>query len=262
MTQPLAGAGIVVTRPAGRGESLCRRIEAAGGRAVSFPCIDIQPLATPVVDIPAGFAGQETADWLVFTSVAAVEHGIAAASRYRGDETRIAAIGTATHDALLAAGFESVTAPIEHQDSEGLLELPEFTDIRGRKILLVKGHGGRGLLASELAARGASVGRMDVYVRQLPPQSPDVLLDGWRNDRLDAIVISSRDGLENLYTLLPDEGRTFLRRTQLVAPTVRMLKLVQALDIPVEPVISQGASDDAVMNALNQWWRTRQQETE
>jgi uroporphyrinogen-III synthase len=36
--------GVLVTRPAAQAEGLCRLIEAAGGRAIPFPAIAIQPV--------------------------------------------------------------------------------------------------------------------------------------------------------------------------------------------------------------------------
>src|SRR5258705_5237138 len=39
---PLAGKGIVVTRPAHQAQALVRSIEGAGGRAIRFPVIEIR----------------------------------------------------------------------------------------------------------------------------------------------------------------------------------------------------------------------------
>ena len=40
---PLAGRTLVVTRPLEQADSLCRRIEAGGGRAIRFPVLAIAP---------------------------------------------------------------------------------------------------------------------------------------------------------------------------------------------------------------------------
>lgn len=249
----LEGAGIVVTRPADRGQQLCRSIAARGGRALAFPTITIDALAPAEIDPPQG-----DADWLIFTSVPAVEYGLAQVEHWLGPASRIAAIGTATAEALQAAGIEPVIQPSHRQETEGLLELPEFNDIHDQEVLLVKGRGGRELLRDTLADRGASVRQATVYARRIPEQSSRELLDWWRAGRLDAIVVSSRAGLENLHAMLDDEGRRFLSETTLVAPTARMIKLVRQLGIVPEPVISKGASDDAVIDALCDWWQSRQ----
>lgn len=249
----LEGAGIIVTRPAARGQQLCRRIAAAGGRALSFPTIAIEALESVEIEPPPA-----AVDWLIFTSVAAVEYGLSRIEPWRGPDTHMAAIGEATTRALQARGIEQVVHPAHRHESEGLLDLPEFRQVRGHEILLVKGRGGRELLRETLAARGASVRQAEVYARRKPERSAAELLNWWRAGQLDAIVVSSRAGLENLHAMLDDEGRRFLAETTLVAPTARMIKLVRQFGIAPEPVISAGASDDAVMDALCDWWQSRQ----
>ncbi len=246
----LAGARVVVTRPAGRGESLCERIKAAGGEALSFPVIDIHALDN--VQPPDG-----RADCIVFTSVAAVEHGARLVSS-AGMET--AAIGRATANALRDAGIAPAHVP-EREESEGLLALPAFGNVAGKTIWIVKGRGGRDLLADTLRERGARVFPVEVYERGRPMTGVEPLLERWRAQAIDAVVVSSRAGLENLHAMLDAEGRQYLRKTQLVMPTPRMLKLALEFDVQPAPVIAAGASDDALLAALEGWWRDRLQDS-
>ncbi|MDX1442646.1 MAG: uroporphyrinogen-III synthase [Gammaproteobacteria bacterium] len=257
----LRNAGIVVTRPSERGQSLCRLVASEGGRALSFPTLEIRPLDEARVSLPAG-----PVDWLIFTSVNAVTYGMDVLRDYRGDATRIAAVGDATAAALDEEGWNTDLLPRERQESEGLLESEALQSIAGKRILIVKGEGGRELLRDSLAERGAEVGVAAVYRREKPDSEIQPLLDWWRKDGLDAIVVSSRAGLENLHALLDEEGRKYLASTTLVAPTVRMIKLIRELGITAEPVIASGASDVATMTALLDWWREtqdrRQQDSE
>lgn len=252
--KPLQGANIVVTRPEGRGESLCRRIAAAGGNALFFPAIAIQPLRPAVIpDLPP--------DWVIFSSPSAVEHGVAVLNRLQPGRSRIAAIGSGTASSLHEAGWQADEIPDRHE-SEGLLDLAAFQNLRGQHIWIVRGRGGREVLADGLRDRGAQVHFVEVYVRMLPKQDASVLLAAWRNERVDAVVISSRAGLENLYDMLDDEGRRRLQDTQLVVPTARMLKLTFELDVRPAPIVAEGASDDAFMVALANWWRERRQDSQ
>ncbi len=74
------------------------------------------------------------------------------------------AVGRATADALLPDQLR-VQLP-EQQDSEGLLALDGLTQIAGESILLLKGVGGRSLLAEQLCHRGAQVTELPLYQRQ------------------------------------------------------------------------------------------------
>ena len=47
--RPLSGVGVLVTRPAGQAEPLCRLIEAAGGRAIALPGATILPASEPII---------------------------------------------------------------------------------------------------------------------------------------------------------------------------------------------------------------------
>lgn len=244
--KPLSGAHIVVTRPAGRGDSLCARIAGAGGEALPFPVIGIQPLPAPT--LPAG-----SPDWVIFASIAAVEHGLDIVRQRFGDNVRVAAIGDATAAALRDAGCQVDIVPERHE-TEGLLEHPAFAKLRGLSAWIVRGRGGRELMPQALHDRGAEVSLVMVYERIIPTRDVSPLLARWREGTLDAIIVSSRAGLENLHAMLDAEGRAFLRDSQLVMPTERMLKLALDLDIRRAPVIADGASDDAFLAALLAWW--------
>ena len=61
----------------------------------------------------------------------------------------------------------SVYSP-KQMNSEGLLALPELTDIKSQTWLIVKGVGGRKKLKEGLQTAGANVLELDVYQRQLP----------------------------------------------------------------------------------------------
>lgn len=250
----LADARIVVTRPAERGEALCRAITAAGGEALLFPTLDILPLEDAT--LPNEF---QLPDWLVFTSVPSVRHGLGLLDDRLPDwrETRIAAIGDATAEALRAAGTSVITVPAAgQQQSEGLLECADFSAGANQSVLIVRGEGGRRTLDDELQRRGAKLHSVAVYRREPADIDPAPLLARWQAGRVDAIVISSADGLRALHAILDQEGREYLGRTQLVLPTARVIKLAQELGIQPEPVVATGASDEAVLQVLAGWWST------
>lgn len=249
----LKGAGVVIARAEGRGEALREQILATGGEALVLPVISIRPLPTPALP-------EAAPDWLIFTSVPAVEHGMAVCRQRMTASTRVAAIGRATAQALRDAGVKIDALP-EQQESEGLLALPEFHAIQDKDCWIIRGYGGRELLAGTLAARGARVTLVDVYERTLPDTPIAPLLEKWRTGRVDALVVSSRSSLVNLHAMLNEEGRQFLRETQLVMPTERMLKLAHDFHIRPAPLIAPDISDQALLATLQEWWRGRHQDS-
>lgn len=253
MTRPLQGAGIVIARAEGRGESLRSALSAAGADVLLLPVIAIRALPAPALPDAAP-------DWLIFTSSAAVTHGVPACRDRMTPKTRVAAIGRATARTLADAGLKVDAVPTR-EESEGLLALPEFAAMHGRNCWIVRGIGGRELLAGALAARGAAVALVEVYERGLPETDMGPLLARWRTGNVNAMVVASASALINLHAMLDDEGRRFLRETQLVAPTERMIKLAHEFHIRPTPLLARNASDDAQLAVLEAWWRDRHQDS-
>ena len=138
-TQPLAGKGIVVTRPAHQAQGLARLIEGAGGRSILFPAIDIRDVEDPgpftrLIDRLDQF------DLAIFISPNAAERAMSLISARRKFPAglRVATIGGGGVRALEAHGVTGVIAPQGRYDSEALLELAEIAGARQVVIFRAK----------------------------------------------------------------------------------------------------------------------------
>ncbi len=170
MAADLSGLRIVLTRPAGQVDALMSRIQAAGGEVLALPLLAIAPPSNPVhADVL--HAQLAHADAVTFISPNAVRMALAALPAPDWPPVSLlVAIGQGTARVLHEAGFSHVLAPREGADSEAVLSLPELQQLAGQRILLVRGEGGRELLASVLSERGARVEHAIVYRRvALPP---------------------------------------------------------------------------------------------
>lgn len=155
---PLSGWHALVLRPAAECASLRRLASRLGAR---LAC------AAPWrIEVDHGQAERlrralDKAPWVV-TSPNAVRAAAALVDlrRLRG---MVLAVGPGTARALRRAGAGTVRWPDSEFASEGLLAMPELARATG--VVLVTGSGGRGLLATRLAERGAVVERIDVYRR-------------------------------------------------------------------------------------------------
>lgn len=247
--EPLRGRGIVVTRPAGQSERLASLIAAAGGTPIVFPLIEIRP-ANDAAVARERIGRIARYDLVIFVSANAVEHGCALLppGTPLPSASCIAAVGLGTARALEAHGVARVLLPAGRYDSEGLLALPELTDVAGRRVLIVRGVGGRELLAEMLTARGANVEYAECYERKPPPAPPELLLSAWRARALHAITITSSEGLRQLHALLPAEGLAYLRATPLFVTHERMRRAAHALAL--NDVVMCEPGDDGLYAAL------------
>jgi uroporphyrinogen-III synthase len=219
MNAPLAGWGIVVTRPLGAAEPLADELRHAGARAFVFPALALE-------DIEPSAATRDALDQLprsalaVFVSANAVAKGLALALR-RGAwpaGTRIAAIGEATAAELRNAGFADVISPAGRHDSEALLALPELQSVQGRTIVVFRGHGGREHLRETLVARGANVLYVESYRRVRPAADPAKLLAAWSRGEIHAVSVLSAETLENFVSLVGPQAAPLMAAAVLVVP--------------------------------------------
>jgi len=242
----LAGRGVLVTRPKDQATALCRLIEEAGGRPNPFPTIDIEPVA----DLEAARRQLAApADLLFFASRNAVDYALPlfpGACLPAGP--RLAAIGKATAEALATAGRAPDLVPAGRFDSETLLTLPELQDLRGQRVLIVRGEGGRPLLGETLRARGAEVRFAEVYRRALPEVDPARLVADWAT-QVQLVTATSGEILDNLLQLLGEAGRAPLLATPLAVVSERTRQEALRLGF-VRVELAERAEDTALVAAL------------
>jgi len=134
---------------------------------------------------------------------------------------KIAAVGRGTGKCLAEAGISVDLIPEGRFDSEALLDSPALRAPEGKRILIVRGEGGRALLGDTLAERGAMVTYVEAYRRRCPTGDASQLLQTWNRD-VDLVTATSREILENLFHLIGPDGAGQLRHTPLVVISERM----------------------------------------
>ena len=249
----LAGATVLVTRPARQAEGLCRRIEEAGGRPVRFPVVEIAPPTRP--EAAAAVADRLAEyDIALFVSANAVERGLALVRERLGalpEGLRLAAVGRATARALEAElGRPPDLVPEGRFDSEGLLALPALQGVTDQRVAIFRGEGGRELLAQTLTERGARVDYAEVYRRRRPQADTEGLLQTWEKEGIEAVTATSNEGLENLIALLGERGLEYLRRTPLVVMSRRTAELAAERGLAGPVRVAPEASDAGIVAAL------------
>ncbi|NCF24927.1 MAG: uroporphyrinogen-III synthase [Gammaproteobacteria bacterium] len=241
----LDGVSVLVTRPAGQSGELVSAIEAAGGRSIIFPVIEIVPRSPQ--DIASDLAGLPDPDIVVFVSRNAVEHGLA----WSGDGA-IAAVGPATAAAIEAAARVVDIRPASGFDSESLLAEPALTEVRGKTIRIIRGIGGRELLARTLRDRGASVDYLEVYARHAPNYPETEIASVVRELEAGdiAVVVMSVESFHNLVALLPVSGRRALAKARLVTPAARVIKEVSDRLPGCPTTLADGPGADEIVRAI------------
>ncbi len=245
---PLAGLGIVVTRPARQAAGLARKLAALGASPIVFPAIVILPPADRDA-LDAAHAALARYDFAFFVSGNAVEYGLPAAQPWPAHVAAYAP-GPGTAEALAACGVADVRVPDGTQDSEGLLARPELREVRGRRAVIFRGDGGRELLADTLRERGALVDCVACYRRAAPASGAAGLVEALRDGRAHAITVTSSEGLDNLWAVLGDDGRPLALRLPWFAPHARIAARGRALGLTM---VEAPPGDAGLVAGLLRW---------
>ena len=249
---PLAGLGILVTRPAHQAAHLAQLIRLAGGNPILFPTLEIVDLPDlkPLHDI---IDRLDQFDLAIFISPNAVNKALnlIRARRALPPRLKIAAIGKGSGKVLEQFGVKDVIAPKQRFDSEALLELPELKTVDGKHIVIFRGDGGRELLGDELAKRGAHIEYAECYRRQKPQTDSGKLLYLWARNELDAVTVTSAEALHNLFDLAGKLGQQWLKKTPVFVPHERIAET--AREMGLERIFVTQAGDEGLVAGVVAW---------
>lgn len=247
--ESLAGRGIVITRPREHAANLAELVRAAGGDPVLFPTIEIAPPQDPG-RAERIIAGLHRFHLAIFISPTAAVRGLEMVNAVRAWPTnlRVAAVGSGTVRALAEQGIRAVLSPVDRADSEALAALPELTEVRSQSIVIFRGQGGREWLRSELESRGARVEYAECYRRMRPRADARGLLERWQLGGVDAVSVTSTEGLENLFEMLGASGSNSLRATPVFVPHGRIG--VAAEGRGVRTVVVTGRGDEQTVAGM------------
>lgn len=242
---------VLVTRPAGQADGLCYLAEAAGYEAVKLPAIEIRGPEDPAA-LQALIGTLHTYDLAVFISVNAVVRGLdyILARRDWPAHVKIATIGASSAAALRKYGLAPDLVPAHRFNSEALLALEELQDMHGRRVVILRGNGGREHLHDILRARGALVDYVAVYRRACPEVDSQLMQSLLQHGGLDVVTVTSNETLENLFAMAGAEGQPLLLTLPLVVSSERQALLAQALGFEHAAMVAENAGDAALIEAL------------
>lgn len=251
----LAGRHVVITRPLAQAGHLAEMLADMGAVPVRFPVLAIFDVddKRPLLDAAIRL---ENFDLVVFVSPNAVVKALDIMLQHRTWPLAVpaATMGHSSERELAQRGVRKIISPPTRFDSEALLEMPELQQMQGRKVLICRGDGGRELLGDTLIERGASVEYLTVYHRGKPTQDPAPLLKLWEAGALDAVTLTSSEGLRNMIDMIGHIGHAWLKNTPTFVPHARIAEQAQTLGL--RHIIPTGPGDDGLMSGLISYFTT------
>lgn len=239
---------VMVTRPQQQQQELAALISQAGGQPLAFPTLEIAPLADQAAAVEL-IQRLDEFELAIFISANAVEQGVALIKQVRNwpASLALAVVGDSSARALRALGLQATLRPMSDFNSEALLALPELQQVADKRIVIIRGQGGREKLADELRQRGAVVEYLEVYQRRCPDLS---LADLEQREQIDVIVTASNETLQNLYQIAGAQYRDWLVSRPLVVISQRCADLAAQLGFTQPACIATEASNAGMLQAI------------
>ena len=195
---------VLVTRPRPKASEFAAALQTIGAEAVCLPCIEIEPIADTTL-LDRALSLLDRYDWLVFTSVNAVEvvgeRLVALGVEPSPGNPRLAAVGPRTAASLQARGLAPDFVPHEY-----LVEavLPGLGDLHGRWVLLPTADIAGDFLPDAIQAAGGVAHVITVY-HTLPAAPDSIGLAGLRAG-VDVVTFTSGSTVRNFITITRNAG--------------------------------------------------------
>lgn len=248
MKKTLAGLTILVTRPEPKNTLLCALITEYDGNAISFPTICFKP-PSDINAYQAAIQALGEQEWWIFNSpqsVYASKNDIQRHWPSLPTNINIAAIGEGTAKALQESGFSVNIIPAKW-NSEGLLSLPMLDSVKGTKIAIIRGEGGRELLDHTLTERGAIILPVIAYKRVIPNLTDnkfELLIS-----EVDIVICTSGEGIVNLKHMLDEASWYQLTAHMLVVISERLKIIAEKLGFK-NIKVAKNASNEAILDTI------------
>lgn len=201
----LAGKTVLVTRAPEQAGEFSKLLRERGAEVVEVPTIEIVPPETwePVdraIDRLPGY------DWLILTSVNAVDWFLRRVRERRGDLTslagvRICAVGPKTRAAIERSGLAVAFQPSVFR-AEALVGEADAAAWRGARVLFPRAAEGRDVIPAEMRRLGATLDLVAVYRTVPSPAGRERLRGLLAAGALDAVTFTSGSTVTNFVALL------------------------------------------------------------
>ncbi|MDY7572774.1 uroporphyrinogen-III synthase [Actimicrobium sp. CCI2.3] len=248
---------LVITRPLAQSLGLAQVLRDGGREVVILPLLDILPLPDEAA-LQAVLAQLESFALVAFVSPNAIDAAFAQVATWPVS-VPLAVMGEGSRRALarhgVTAGPYQITSPLDTQrtDSQTLLQALDLPRLQGQRVLIIRGDGGRELLADAMRDAGIDVQQVAAYRRVAPR------LDAALRQRLTDLlaqdcdwIITSSEALQVLMGFVQqvdaETGVGKIQHKNVFVPHRRIAET--AVSLGFRYVFLTGSGDEGLLTAL------------
>ncbi len=270
-TASLKGKVVALTRPVGQAEEAGKLIQTRDGVPYYIPAIEIKglsnfkPVKKFIIELCTG-----QVDYVILMSTNGVKYLYSAAETLKQKsqlqeglaKTFVIAVGPRTAEAMMERRVRVDLVPQKYS-SEGLLEVLQGKDIKGKKIRIPRTSNATPTLTNTLKEMGANVEEIYVYESGLPVDEKlkTKFYDDLTSGRINAIVFGSGLSAKNIFKMLTEKApmdtlRKIIKEkvtTVAIGPTTA--EALRELGVKVD-VVPEDYLFEKALSALAEFWST------
>ncbi len=203
----LFGKTVIVTRDTKSNVALAAKIIAKGGCPIEFPTIKIEPL-TQTNKFLKTLTKLAEYDWLIFTSANGVTAFFDSLQKLGKDarvfaSAKIAVIGSETAAKLTEFAITTDFTPNVFTSKELGKQLISFTNLKGKKVLLLRSKLASKELCELLENAGAKVDNVPVYTAVSVNNKSELLIEKIKKGEIDWLTFASSSSVKAFFEQIP-----------------------------------------------------------
>ena len=233
----------LLLRPRAKYKYSCQRFIQAGLSTIGVGLIDTEIDQNALSQLAQKIDKLDHDSLLIVTSTVAADL-ITQGNFCWPEGIKIVAVGNSTGKILADNGFKPIIP--RQANTEGLLALPELNLVKRKKIIVIKGHGGRKDLIEQLCKRQALIEQWQIY-RRIKVTRPDCT-DDWQAAQINCIIATSGELIEAAFEHFE---ANWLKTVSWIVVSKRTADI--AAKLGVERIFVSGdASDEALITCAKQ----------
>lgn len=221
---------ILVTRPDERGKQLTDLLNQAGRVALHLPLFTFES-GKELESLPKKLNQLNPSDYVFLVSKSAVDFSVKTLKEigfHWREDLQYFTVGQRTAQHFSCQSEQSIRYPIEQENSEGLLALPEMLQLNGKQILILRGNGGREYFSEQAKKRGAIIEIVECYRREPISYNSDEQSSICKRSGVDTLVVTSLETLHALIAFTPESEQDWLKGCKLVTVSARIADVAKS----------------------------------
>lgn len=243
---------VLVTRPTERGKDLVDLLTQSGIFALHLPLLNIEA-GQELNHLPQRLAQLNPNDYIFAVSRNAIYYAQQTLQQvglpWRKDLVYFT-VGKNSAEFFCSHLETAVFYPLTQESSEGLLSRPEMQQLNGKKILILRGNGGREYFAEQAILRGAEVETLECYRRTPITYNNAEQVSLCQRVGIDSIVVTSSEILHYLIDFVPESEHNWLKNCQLITVSERIANIAKQKGWK-KIKISTNADNQSILNTLS-----------